>query len=44
MSPLGHHVLHLTVFCGSLFLIGLVAALRERRQKLARRVERPSGR
>ena len=37
MSPIGHHILRLAAFFGALFLVGLVAALRERRQKLKAR-------
>ena len=34
MTPLGHHLLHLAVFFGILFVVGFFAALRERRAKM----------
>jgi hypothetical protein len=40
MSPLGHHLVRLCVFFGALFVVGIVAALRERREKLRRRGKR----
>ena len=37
MTPMGHHLLRLFTFFGFLFVVGLVAALRERRAKLKKR-------
>ena len=37
MTPMGHHLLRLFTFFGFLFVVGLVAALRERRAKVKKR-------
>jgi hypothetical protein len=33
MSPLGHHLIRLASLFGFLFVVGIVAALRERKRK-----------
>jgi hypothetical protein len=40
MSPLAHHLVRLSLFFGVLFVVGLIAALNERREKLRRRTRR----
>jgi hypothetical protein len=42
MPPLGHHLIRLFTFFVVLFLVGLVAALRERHAKEKHALKRPT--